>query len=90
MYISLALGVIANLKQIQCLVEYSLMKPIFHCDAKSFALGPGIGLDPQCHNFRLPIPTCWYLKTLKFALLLTQNMKFALPQRKPPMPASGI
>ena len=23
------------------------LKPIFHCDAKPFALGPGVGLDPQ-------------------------------------------
>ena len=43
-------------------------KPIFHCNAKPFALGPGIGLDPQSHNFALGIPICWYLKTLKFAL----------------------
>ena len=27
------------------------LKPIFHCDAKPFALGPGIGLDPQRPNF---------------------------------------
>ena len=26
-------------------------KPIFHCDAKPFALGTGVGLDPQCHTF---------------------------------------
>ena len=58
------------------------VKPIFHCDAKSFVLGPGVGLDPQCHNFTLPIPTCWYLKMLKFALPLTQMLKCALP----PMP----
>ena len=29
------------------------LKPIFHCDAKPFALGPCVGLDP------LGIPTCW-------------------------------
>ena len=51
---------------------YSL-KPIFHCDAKPFALGTGVGLDPQRHNFALPIPTCWYLKPP------TPNLKFALP-----------
>ena len=22
------------------------LKPIFHCDAKPFTLGPGVGLDP--------------------------------------------
>ena len=62
------------------------VKPIFHCDAKPFALDPGIGLDPQRHNFALGIPTCWYLKTLKFALPPTQNIKFALP----PTRAKGI
>ena len=29
------------------------VEPIFHCDAKPFALGPGVGLDPQRHNFAL-------------------------------------
>ena len=61
-------------------------KPIFHCVAKPFALGPCIGLDPQCHNFALGIPTCWYLKTLKFALPPTQNLKFALA----PMPTPNV
>ena len=41
---------------------------MFHCNAKSFASGPHVGLDPQHHNFALGIPTCRYLKTLKFAL----------------------
>ena len=36
-------------------------------------LGPGVGSDPKHHNFVLVIPTCWYLKTLKFALPPTQN-----------------
>ena len=31
--------------------------------AKPFALGPHVGLNPQCQNFAWPIPTCWYLKT---------------------------
>ena len=39
-----------------------ILIPIFHCDAKPFALGPRVGLDPQRHNFALGIPT------LKFAL----------------------
>ena len=46
-------------------------KPIFHCNAKKILLGPRIGLDPQRHNFELEIQTCWYLKSPKFALLLT-------------------
>ena len=29
-------------------------KPIFHCDAKPLALGPGVGLDPQRHTFASP------------------------------------
>ena len=36
----------------------SCLKPIFHCDAKPFALGPGVGLSPQRHSFALGIPTC--------------------------------
>ena len=60
------------------------LKPIFHCDAKPFALGPGIDLEPQRHNFALPIPTCWYLKTLKIAFPPTPNLKFALPTTPTP------
>ena len=52
---------------------------IFHCDSKPFTLGPCIGSDPQRHNFALRIQTCWYLKTLKFALPQTPNLKFVLP-----------
>ena len=48
------------------------LKPIFHCDAKPLALGLGVGLEPQHNDFALPIPTCWYLKTLKFALPQTR------------------
>ena len=40
------------------------VKPIFHCNAKSLALGPCVGLDPQRDDFALGIATCWYLKTL--------------------------
>ena len=60
------------------------LKPIFHCDAKPFALGPRIGLDPQHHNFALGIPTCWFLKTLKFALPPMRMLKCALPSRPTP------
>ena len=62
----------------------SFLKPIFHCDAKPFAVGPRIGLDPQRHNFMLGIPTCWYLKTIKFALSPTPNLKFVLPLTRTP------
>ena len=66
------------------LVGNKSLKPIFHCDAKPLALGPGVGLDPQRHNFVLGIPTCWYLKTRKFALPPTPNLKFAFPPTRNP------
>ena len=49
------------------------IKPIFHCGAKLLALGPGIGLDPQCDDFALPISTCWYLKNAKTLRYPTRN-----------------
>ena len=55
--------------------------------SKPFALGTGVGLDPQRHNFCVTytlIPTCWYLRTLKFALPPTQILKCALPQTRNP------
>ena len=55
------------------------IKPTFHCDAKTFALGPGVGLDPQRQNFASGIPTCWYLKMRNPR---RQTLIFALP----PMP----
>ena len=51
------------------------IKPIFHCDAKPLTLGPRFGLDPKHHNFALGKPTCWYLKSLKFALPPTLTPK---------------
>ena len=60
------------------------LKPTFHYDAKPFALGPRVGLDPQRHNFVLGIPTCWYLKWLKFELPPTQMLKFVLPPTPTP------
>ena len=39
-------------------------KPIFHCDAKYLASGVGVGQCPQCQNFALEIPTCWYILAL--------------------------
>ena len=47
-------------------------------------LGPGVGLAPQRHYFALGIPTCWYLKMLKFALPPTPNLNFALPPTPTP------
>ena len=54
------------------------LKPIFHYDAKPFEFTSGTGVGGT--GFALPIPTCWYLKTLIFPLI--RNIKFALP----PMP----
>ena len=45
---------------VQSLERTRFVKPIFHCDAKLL------------QKFALAIPTCWYLKTLKFALPPTQ------------------
>ena len=65
--------------------DYRLyLKPIFHCDATPFTLGPGVGLELQCHNFALPIPTCLYLKTLKIVFPPTPNLKFVLPPTPTP------
>ena len=36
------------------------------------------------HYFALGIPTCWYLKMLKFAFPPTQHMKFAFPPTQNP------
>ena len=60
-------------------------KPIFHCDAKPFALGPGIGLDHQRHNLALGMLVSKNTKTCvtpnaKNKICDTSNAK---PQRKP-------
>ena len=55
------------------------LQPIFHCDAKPLALGPGVGLDPPKPQFFVGIPTCWYLKARTFVLPPTPNLKFAFP-----------
>ena len=52
---------------------------------KKVALGPEVGLAPQSHYFAFGIPpTCWYLKMLKCAFPLTQNIKFAFPPTQNP------
>ena len=60
-----------------------ILKPIFHCDEKTIGFGSWRLPEPQRHNFALGIPTCWCLKTRKFALPPTQKLKLALgAQRK--------
>ena len=67
-----------------CPIYLIQLKPIFHRDAKKVALGPRVPLAPHRHYFALGIPTCWYLKMLKFAFPPTQNIKFAFsPDAKP-------
>ena len=58
-----------------CMIGESLYntKAYIPLRRKKVALGPGIGLVPQRHYFALGIPTCWYLKMLKFAFPPTQN-----------------
>ena len=48
---------------------------LFHSDTKKNR----VGQYPQCESFEFKIPTCWYLKTFKFALPPTRMLKFALP-----------
>ena len=40
--------------------EREKLKPIFHCDAKPFALGPRVGLDPQLEIFIVSVIECLY------------------------------
>ena len=76
--------VLGKISILRLLIKVKNLKPISHCDAKPLALGPGVGLDPQRHNFVLGIPTCWYPKRRKFSLPLTPNLKFAfLPTQNP-------
>ena len=51
------------------------LKPIFHCNTKHLALGVRVEQYPQRESFVLGIPTCCYLKTLKFALPPTRMLK---------------
>ena len=48
-----------------------ILEPIFHCDAKFWRRGLAQGNTLRHQNFALGIPTCWYLKTLTFALAPT-------------------
>ena len=47
------------------------IKPIFHCDAKFWRRRLALDNTPRRQNFAMGIPTCWYLKTLIFALAPT-------------------
>ena len=53
------------------------VKPIFYCNPKQLVLGSCVGLDSQHDDFALPIPTCWYLKSLY--LYPTQSLVYQMP-----------
>ena len=65
---------ITDCKRVSAHKVYSL----YSTATQHFRVGSCVGLDPQCQNLALGISTCWYLKTRKFALPLTPNLKFAL------------
>ena len=43
-------------------MPFMTLKPTFH--QRPFVVGPRDSLYPNCINFALPIPTCWYLNSL--------------------------
>ena len=51
---------------------------------KNICVGSSHWLKPPTRNFALGVPTCWYLKMLKFVLPPTQILKFALPPMRNP------
>ena len=60
----------------------TLVKSIFHCDAKPFVLGTCVGLDPHCHTFASPnAKDTNMLVSFKFAL--GDANFFASPNAKP-------
>ena len=63
--------------QINC----SAYIPLRH---KNISVGSLRWLRPPTRNFALGMPTCCYLKTLKFLLPPTQIIKFALPPMRNP------
>ena len=62
----------------------------FHCipyiplRCENTRVGPLCWAIPRRESFVLGIPTCWYIKMLKFALPLTRTLKFALPPLRTP------
>ena len=59
------------------LSTFVTVKPIFHCNAKPFALDRRVGLDPQRELFTLEILICSYLKA---------NTKYHRPNANPQGP----
>ena len=70
---------------IDCIIS---LKPIFHCDAKPFGLGPGVGLDPQRHNFCVRYTNMLVSKNAKICITPSAKLKIyvtpnAKTQREP-------
>ena len=56
-----------------------ILTPIFHCDAKPFTLGPGIGgLRPPTPRFRVTYTNMLISKIAKISFAPTPNLKCAL------------
>ena len=64
-----------------------IVKPIFHQNAKYLASGAGVGQCPRRQHFALP--NAKYTNMLVY-FALGDAIIFALPDAKPPTPASGI
>ena len=56
------------------------IKTIFHCNAKPLVLGLHVWSGPQHKQFGLPIPTCWYLKSLVNPKRRTMDPKLGSPR----------
>ena len=72
-----------NHSHLKGLYKLSLYSTATQTFAK-FRIGGSVQSKPPTRNFALGIPTCWYLKTLKFVLPPTGNIKFALPPNANP------
>ena len=61
------MGILTSPQYMNLFRSVKTLKPIFHCDSKPLALGPGIGLNPNATVLRhltQNIPTCWYFSAL--------------------------
>ena len=64
-------------------IQLESLKPIFHCDAKPFPLGTGVGLATFLCYLMQKMPTCWYL-------CIGWRKFVASPNAKPPTRVSRI
>ena len=90
-YLRMALGLIirALWDQRSCCKHHTTgyltpFKGLYSTATQKHLRGYSHWLSPPTRNFALGIQTCWYLKTLKFALHPTRNMKICVaPNAKP-------